>query len=75
MAEEYAEFEAVDLQERSHAPMVVAATLTAAICSNRPAAFASPNAVYNAYVKIFQRVKAQDVNPTAIGAGDDLLLQ
>jgi hypothetical protein len=52
--------------------MIVAATLTAAIAANCPSSFRTPTELYNEYVRIFQRVRLDDVNPTFFLAGTSL---
>jgi hypothetical protein len=57
---------APDPMTASHAYVIVAATLTAAIATNRPATFNGANAVYDAYVKIYQKVRLEEVNPVSL---------
>ena len=61
---------APDPMTASHAYMIVAATLTAAIATNRPATFNGANAVYDAYVKIYQKVRLEKVNPVSLRPGE-----
>lgn len=61
-----------DPMTASHAAMIVAATLTAAIAANCPSSFRTPTELYNEYVRIFQRVRLDDVNPTFFLAGTSL---
>lgn len=62
-----------DAMTASHAYMIVAATLTAAIATNRPGIFAGANAVYDAYVKIYQRVRLDEINPIALQPGQTIV--
>jgi hypothetical protein len=62
-----------DALTASHAYMIVAATLTAAIATNRPGIFAGANAVYDAYVKIYQRVKLDGIDPVPLQPGQTIV--
>jgi hypothetical protein len=62
-----------ELQSPDHAYMVVAASLVAAIASNRAGSFGSPNAVWDAYVRILHRVKSQGTEPLPLAQGESLL--
>jgi hypothetical protein len=62
-----------DAMTANHAYMIVAAALTAAIATNRPGIFARANAVYDAYVKIYHRVKLDEINPIPLQPGQTIV--
>jgi hypothetical protein len=57
----------------NHAYMIVAAALTAAIATNRPGIFAGANAVYDAYLEIYQRVRLDGTDPLPLQPGQKIV--